>query len=87
MILLGILFFAGNGQAESISLWERHCAACHDGKTILNGKIVINKEQMKEKFKTLDEFSHACEGSVPCMNILKHDKKLFIEVGKEIGLR
>jgi hypothetical protein len=86
MILLCTLLFT-TGETEGISLWERHCAACHDGKTILNGKVVIDKEQMKKKYKTPDEFLDACATSAACMNILKHDKKLFIEVGKEIGIR
>ena len=87
MILICSLIFASSCcKIESISLWDRHCAACHDGKTILNGKVVINREQMKSKYKTLDEFSNTCAGTASCMNILKHDKKLFIEVGKEIGI-
>jgi hypothetical protein len=75
-------------KTEHISLWDRHCAACHDGKTVLNGNVVINMDQMKAKYKTLDEFSNTCAGhaSAMCMNILKHDKKLFIEVGREIGI-
>jgi|GEM_PF-1574751 len=87
LLLICSLFFASScGKPESISLWERHCAACHDGKTILNGKVVINREQMKSKYKTPDEFSNACAGTASCMDILKHDKKLFIEVAKEIGI-
>ncbi len=69
-----------------MSLWARHCATCHDGKTVLNGKVIISREQMKSKYKTLDEFSNACAGTASCMNILKHNKKLFVEVGKEIGI-
>ncbi len=46
----------------------------------------MNRDQMKSKYKTLDEFSNACVGTASCMNILKHDKKLFIEVGKAIGI-
>ncbi len=88
MILLCSLFFASSGcTSEHISLWDRHCAACHDGKTVLNKHVVISKEQMKEKYKTLKEFSNACSGTTACMNILKHDNKLFIEVGEEIGIK
>jgi len=54
---------------------------------MLNGNIVMDKEQMKTKYKTLDEFSNACAGSAACMNILKHNKKLFIGVGREIGIK
>lgn len=86
MILLCSLFSSGCTN-ERISLWERHCAACHDGKTVLNRQVVINKEQMKAKYKTLKEFSNACSGSAACMNILKHDKKLFIEAGRELGIK
>jgi len=71
---------------EHLSLWDRHCAVCHDGRTILNGYVVINKDQIKSKYKTPDQFSNACAGTASCMNILKHDRKLFIEVGKEIGI-
>jgi len=69
-------------------LWERMCAACHDGKTILNGSVVIDREQMKEKYKTIDALANAvaCEGPA-CMNILKHDEKLVRRVGKEIGIK
>jgi hypothetical protein len=87
MVSVCSLFFASScSKTEQISLWDRHCAVCHDGKTILNGNVVINREQIKAKYKTLDEFSNACAGTASCMNILKHDKKLFIEVGKEIGI-
>lgn len=86
--LCSILIASGCGKQESISLWERHCASCHDGKTVLNGKVVPSREKLKEKYRTLDEFSNACSGSASgtCMNILKHDRKLFIEVGREIGI-
>jgi len=71
---------------ERVSLWERMCAACHDGKTVLNGKVVIDKGQMKAKYKTMDELvSAACSGP-SCMNILKHDEALIKKVGREIGM-
>ena len=71
-----------------ISQWERACESCHDGQTVLNGKVVIGKEQMKAKYKTLDELVKAvsCE-CPPCMNILKHDKTLVRKVGEELGLK
>jgi hypothetical protein len=87
ILFLLLLFAPACNKPTCISLWERHCEACHDGKTLLNGIIVINREQMKEKYKTLTEFSNACTGSASCMNILKHDRKLFIEVGREIGIK
>jgi hypothetical protein len=89
MIVLLFPFLAGFGASTSnISLWDRMCAACHDGKTVLNGHVVIDKEQIKAKYKTIDELVRAvtCEGA-PCMNILKHDKKLVRQVGKELGLK
>ncbi|MBF0559023.1 MAG: hypothetical protein HQL08_09605 [Nitrospirae bacterium] len=88
VLLCSILLAAGCEKAERISLWDRHCASCHDGKTVLNGKVVVSREQIRGKYKTLDEFSNACSGSASgtCMNILKHDKKLFMEVGREIGV-
>ncbi len=69
-------------------LWDRMCAACHDGKTVLNGQVVIDREQIKAKYKTLDDLVEAvtCEGA-PCMNILKHDEKLVRRVGRDLGIR
>jgi hypothetical protein len=89
--IIVILFFLfcltlSCNEAQHISLWERHCEACHDGKTILNGKVVIDKQQMKAKYKTLDEFANACAGGPTCMNIVKHEEKLLREVGTEIGI-
>jgi hypothetical protein len=88
MIALLFPFLAGLGtSASNIGLWDRMCAACHDGKTMLNGQVVIDKDHMKAKYKTTDELVKAvtCEGA-PCMNILKHDEKLVRQVGKELGL-
>ncbi len=87
-VLLSLFFFnLSCDRSQHISLWERHCGACHDGDTILNEKVVINNKQMKEKYKTSEEFIKACAGAPSCMNILKHEEKLFIEVGKELGLQ
>ncbi|MDA8240249.1 MAG: hypothetical protein M0Z67_07745 [Nitrospiraceae bacterium] len=89
VIVLLLFLTAGYGYgAQRVSLWERMCEACHDGKTVLNGKVVIGKEQIKEKYRNLDELVKAvtCEGP-PCMNILKHDEKLVRQVGKEIGIK
>ncbi len=86
---LFLLFLAalGCGRTQGVSLWERHCGACHDGKTVLNGKIVASKDQIKEKYRTLEEFTNACSNSPVCMNIVKHEENLLTEVGKEIGIR
>ncbi len=89
---LGILVFISlfpAGLAEGgVTLWDRMCAACHDGKTILNGKVVISKEEIKRKYRSIDELVDAVTcSSPPCMNILKHDEKWVARVGKEIGLR
>ncbi len=88
IILLFPLLAGLSYKSPRISLWERMCEACHDGSTVLNGNVVIDKEQMKAKYRTLDELVNAvtCEGP-PCMNILKHDEKLVRKVGKEIGIR
>ncbi len=91
LILMMILFplLAGfTSKTNRTSLWDRMCDACHDGSTVLNGKVVIDKEQLKAKYKTVDELVKAvtCEGH-PCMNILKHDENLVRKVGKEIGLK
>ena len=84
--LLFLLFTASCSNNHPISSWERHCEACHDGKTVLNGKVVMDKEQMKAKYKTLTEFLNACQGYTSCMNILKHREGLLREVGREIGI-
>jgi hypothetical protein len=86
-IVFLVLFASGCQTAQKISLWERHCGACHDGKTVLNGKTTLAKEQMVAKYKTSDEFARACLGTPSCMNILKHERRLFTEVGNEIGIK
>ena len=88
VLFCSVLIFTCCEKIEHVSLWERHCSSCHDGKTVLNGKVVESIEQLKARYRSLDEFSNACAGSSSgvCMNILKHDKKLFREVGKEIGI-
>jgi len=86
VLIFAIWFISGCSKVQSVNSWERHCASCHDGKTMLNGKVVPDKEQMKAKYKTLDEFAKACEGAPACMNIVKHEEKLLREVGTEIGL-
>ena len=85
-MVFSFLFMLGCGKPQTMSSWERHCAACHDGETVLNGKVLMNREGMKAKYKNLEEFVNACEGSGACMNILKHQKKLLTEVGKELGI-
>ena len=86
-MLFSILFTTvGCTKPQPLSSWERHCVACHDGETLLNGKVLMNKEGMKAKYKNLEEFMNACQGSGACMNILKHQKKLLTEVGKELGI-
>ncbi len=76
-----------SGCDKNVSLWERHCAACHDGKTVLNGKVVATKEQIIDKYKTLEEFANACSNSPVCMNIVKHEEKLLFAVGTELGIK
>lgn len=86
VMLFSFLFTLGCAKSQTMSAWERHCVACHDGETVLNGKVLVNREGMKAKYKNLEEFVNACEGSGACMNILKHQKKLLTEVGKELGI-
>lgn len=86
VVLLVLLFAVNCEKTHPISSWERHCAACHDGKTVLNGKVVIGREEMIAKYKTLKAFVNACEGSASCMNILKHQETLLRETGKEMGI-
>jgi len=82
-----LFLLAGESAYALTGAWERHCEACHDGQTILNGKVVIDREQMKAKYSSLQEFVNACGGSPSCMNILKHDEKFLREAGKNIGLK
>ncbi len=84
--LLFFLLFSRN-ISYGAGLWERMCGACHDGSTVLNGKVVPNKEQIKAKYKSLDDLVEGvtCK-TPPCMNILKHDEKLVRKAGKEIGI-
>jgi hypothetical protein len=89
MIVVLFPLLAGFGaKTSNISLWDRMCASCHDGQTVLNGKVVMDKQQIKTKYRTTEELVKAvtCQGP-PCMNILKHDEKLVRQVGKEIGLK
>ena len=89
MIVTALPLLGGFSEKTAlISQWERMCESCHDGQTVLNGKIVMSKEQIKAKYKTLDELVKAvsCEGP-PCMNILKHDKTLVRKVGEELGIK
>ena len=87
ILVFSLCFIASCSRTQRISLWERHCEACHDGKTILNGKVVPDREEMTARYRTLDEFANACAGAPLCMNIIKHEEKLLIEVGTELGLR
>lgn len=83
-----LLLAGAVSNAFAISLWERHCAACHDGKTVLNSKVVSDREQIKAKYATVEDLAKAvtCDGP-PCMNILKHDETLIKKVGRELGLK
>ena len=73
---------------ERVSLWERMCESCHDGSTVLNGKVVIDRKEMTAKFKTQDDLVRAVTcGAPPCMNILKHDEGLVRKVGAELGIK
>jgi hypothetical protein len=87
ILFFAFCFISGCSKIQSVNSWERHCESCHDGKTMLNGKVVPDKEQMKAKYKTLDEFAKACAGAPACMNIVKHEEKLLREAGTEIGLK
>lgn len=88
LVLLFPLLVGFTSGTHRGSLWERMCEACHDGKTVLNGKVVMDKQQIKTKYRTLDELVDAvtCKAP-PCMNILKHDEKLVRKVGQEIGIK
>jgi hypothetical protein len=88
VVLLFPLLAGFTSRSERISLWERMCESCHDGQTVLNGKVVMGKKEMRAKYPTLDELVNAvtCQAP-PCMNILKHDEKLVRKVGREIGIK
>ena len=86
--ILGVLLLvAAQGcDYERVSMWGLECAACHDGKTVLNDKVMPDRQALKAKYATLREFEGSCQGASACMNILKHDPKLFRDVGREIGI-
>ncbi len=86
VILLSVFFFAGGCEYERPSMWEMKCAACHDGRTVLNGKVVVGQEEMKSRYGDMETFVNVCKDSPECMSILKHDKDLFREIGQEIGI-
>ena len=88
VVLLFPLLAGFTPRSGRFSLWARMCEACHDGQTVLNGKVVMDKKQLQAKYHTLDELVNAvtCQAP-PCMNILKHDEKLVRKVGKEIGIK
>ena len=86
-VIFVFCFISGCSRIQPVNSWERHCESCHDGKTVLNGKVVPDKEQMKAKYKTLDEFAKSCAGAPVCMNIVKHEEKLLREAGTDIGLK
>ena len=86
VILLCAFFLAGGCEYERPSLWEMKCAACHDGMTVLNGKVVMGQEEMQRRHKDMETFVNICKDSPECMSILKHDKDLFREIGQEIGI-
>ena len=44
---LFLLFCLCCQRVQYTSLWEKHCEACHDGKTVLNGKVVADKATLK----------------------------------------
>lgn len=71
---------------ERPSLWEMKCAACHDGKNVLNDKVMPGKQDFRDRFRDIGEFSDSCLKAPKCMNILQHDEELFVEVGREIGI-
>jgi len=70
----------------AVSLWELKCASCHDGKTVLNDQVVPDKDDLKRKYKNIEQFMLSCIGAPSCMDILKHDEELFRKVGLEIGI-
>jgi len=83
---IAIAFSLAGCQYERPSMWELKCAACHDGKTVLNERVVPGKDELRTMYRDIDEFSNSCQKAPKCMNILKHDEELFIEVGREIGI-
>lgn len=86
VLLFCAIFIVGSCEYDRPSIWEMKCAACHDGKTVLNGKVVMGQEEMQRRHKDMEAFVNICKGSPECMSILKHDKDLFREVGQEIGI-
>jgi hypothetical protein len=87
LFLFVVVIFVSCKNPVPLSEWDRKCSACHDGQTVLNEKVVPDKNQLKEKYPTLEAFINSCDKSPSCMNILKHNKTLFEQIGKELGLK
>ena len=83
---ISLALLAAGCEYDRPSLWEMKCGSCHDGKTVINGKVVMDKVQMKARFQDMEAFVNVCDSSPSCMDILKHDKDLFRDVGREIGI-
>lgn len=86
VLLLYISLLAAGCNYNRISTWDLKCGACHDGTTVLNGNVVMGKDEMQSKYKNLEDFVNSCDKTPACMSILKHDRKLFRTVGIEIGI-
>lgn len=85
-LLLAAHFLMAGCKPIAPSLWELKCAACHDGKTVLNDQVVPDRQDLIDKYSNIEQFMLSCMGAPECMNILKHDEELFREVGREIGI-
>ena len=88
IVVIAVIFAAlmAACKFERASLWDMKCAACHDGKTVLNEKVMPGKQELRIRYSNMDEFSSSCQKAPRCMNILKHDEELFIDVGRELGI-
>ena len=43
-------------QYDRPSLWELKCAACHDGQSVFEGKVLPGRAELRERYRDIDEF-------------------------------
>jgi hypothetical protein len=84
-IALSFMLMAGCEIGQP-TLWDQHCATCHEGKTVLNDQVAPDKQDIIHKYTNMEQFMLSSLTSLPCGNLLKHDEDIFRKVGLEIGI-
>lgn len=79
IIFITLMFFAFS--APTFAGWNT-CIGCH------NGTLAPDKDKLKEKHKTVDNFVKAALATKnDMMKAIQKDEKAIREAGKEIGLQ